>query len=607
MSKRDRLRIVASRALSWLRERGAPLPGRAAVVYHPSYITFAREAAVHCALDLRRPARIVSALKEAGVLASADILAPRPVSGALLARVHTAGLQQRIFDNAQLAAALHLGTERLPQAEGALIEPFLWHAGGSVLAVEQALASKRPVINLGGGFHHAERDRVAGFCPINDIAIAIEAARCAGAARRVLVVDLDFHQGSGTAAIFADDEDVFTLSIHGQSWAAPPSKENQLDLQLPARACDGGYLKALRGALEEVGRRFHPDLAIYIAGADTHEDDRRGGFAMSEEGILQRDIAVSRWLEERKIPYAVLLGGGYGTLSWAIPYNYSFYLLTGSPPPARWRPSNISGRYAKVHRSLEPEELGYHREGELSDEELFGGGRFLDYYTREGIELAMERYGFTALLREKGFDDLLMSIDTSLSTRHVARVHYERRDPAHLLIELAAARRPIYLPDGTEFSAVRIEWLLMQDPRQDFPPEAVALPGQNYPGLGLFRWFGEILRLMVVRLECDAMSSFPEHFHNGHVYGKVMRFLDPEAEGQLRAIERDLDAVPLAELTAAVTQGRVIEQGSGEALRWEARTQVLPVTPRLARHFEGEAYGRQVAAAMKRLSYRIEG
>ncbi|MBW2734707.1 MAG: hypothetical protein JRH20_20160, partial [Deltaproteobacteria bacterium] len=251
------------------------------------------------------------------------------------------------------------------------------------------------------------------------------------------------------------------------------------------------------------------------------------------------------------------------------------------------------------------EDLGYHTTGEISNEELFGGGRFLDYYTREGMELALERYGFMALLREKGFDDILISIDTSLSTRHVVRMHHQRRDPEHLLIELAACRRPLFLPDGSRYTALRYEWLLMQDPRKRLPSAEMALPGQNYPGLGLFRWFGEILRLMAIRLECAALSSLPEHFHNGHLYGKVMRFLDPKAEAQLRAVERDLKGVPLVKLTAAVGEGRVVEDGSGEVLRWEPHTQVLPVTPRLARYFEGASYQRQVEQAMKALRYRL--
>ncbi|MBW2735508.1 MAG: hypothetical protein JRH20_24245, partial [Deltaproteobacteria bacterium] len=279
MSTRDQLRIFTARAQRWMRDRGVPFGGRAAVVYHPQYLAFPQEAGTRCSFDTRRPLHILEALQQAGVLAGRDVLTPRPVPLALISRVHSDGLLQRIGDEAQLASLLHLDPTTLPRGQGRLLEPFLWQTGGSVLAVERALAEGRPMINLGGGFHHAERDHVGGFCPVNDIAIAIEAARRGGRVRRVLVIDLDFHQGSGTAAIFAQDEEVFTLSLHGQSWVDAPQKENHIDVLLPADTCDGGYLRALDGALGEVDRRFRPELAIYVAGADAHEDDRRGGFA----------------------------------------------------------------------------------------------------------------------------------------------------------------------------------------------------------------------------------------------------------------------------------------------------------------------------------------
>jgi acetoin utilization deacetylase AcuC-like enzyme len=605
---RDRAALARGRMVRWLRDRGVPLPTRVHLVYHPSYLEFPKEVGPRHAFDVRRPARILEQLQRNRVLSHAQVIEPAIANRVQLERVHPVDYLDAIAEPEYLASVLHLRSyaSLLDAArDSSVLEPFLWQTGGTIKACEQALETRGVAVNLGGGFHHAQRDRAEGFCPINDIAVAISVTRCRSGIRRVMVIDLDFHQGDGTAHIFARDEDVFTLSVHGQSWTDISDKRSHLDVLAPSRVCDRPYLDIVKGAVTEAFARFSPELVIYVAGSDVWREDRFGDFGVSEDGVLARDLWVEEAISSRNLPLAVVLGGGYGELSWSLPFNFIYALLVGSPPDRDHRPSNIGARYQRIQRKLDPAELGKD-DSELTDDDLMmqlesrgqSGGRVLGFYTRQGIEIALERYGFLDLLRDKGFDDLLISIDTRLSTRHVMRLHYKQRDPDHLLIELAACLRPLFLPSGserpaskgTECRTIRIEWLMMQDPRSEFSLEQPPLPGQVHPGLGLFRWFGQILRLVAVRLECDALTANPEHYHNGHLYGKVMRFFRPEDEGRLRAIERDVGHLPLPDVTRAVDEGRLIETNSGQPLVWDARVQVLPVTPRMASYFARPEY-----------------
>jgi acetoin utilization deacetylase AcuC-like enzyme len=181
--------------------------------------------------------------------------------------------------------------------------------------------------NLAGGTHHAYAHKGSGYCVFNDVAVAArlmqaewhrrQRRRAGGLphALRVLVIDLDVHQGNGTAAIFADDTTVFTLSLHGARNFPFRKEASDLDVELPDGCTDTSYLIALDHALAEVWRRHGdapPGLAFYLAGADPHENDRLGRLKISAEGLAERDRRVLAALRQRAIPVAVSMAGGYG-------------------------------------------------------------------------------------------------------------------------------------------------------------------------------------------------------------------------------------------------------------------------------------------------------
>jgi acetoin utilization deacetylase AcuC-like enzyme len=190
-------------------------------------------------------------------------------------------------------------------------------SAGATLAACQAAWHEGISANLAGGTHHAYAYKGSGFCVFNDVAIASRAIQiqlqCVlGRKARIVVIDLDVHQGNGTASIFKDDLSIFTLSLHGQNNFPFRKEVSDLDIGLPDGCEDTYYLEALSRGLKEMEQLFDPDLVIYLAGADPHEGDRLGRLSLSLEGLRARDEMVFAWAAFRHLPLAITMAGGYG-------------------------------------------------------------------------------------------------------------------------------------------------------------------------------------------------------------------------------------------------------------------------------------------------------
>ena len=192
---------------------------------------------------------------------------------------------------------------------------------GATIAAARAALAGGIAANLAGGTHHASADKGAGYCVFNDVAVAarLMQAEWHRARRatllRIAVIDLDVHQGNGTAAIFADDSSVFTLSMHGAKNFPFRKEPGDLDVELPDGCGDAEYLAALDDALAELWRRHEnapPGLIFYLAGADPHEGDRLGRLKLTTAGLAERDRRVLAAARERRIPVAMSMAGGYG-------------------------------------------------------------------------------------------------------------------------------------------------------------------------------------------------------------------------------------------------------------------------------------------------------
>lgn len=183
---------------------------------------------------------------------------------------------------------------------------------GATIAACRAALEQGAAANLAGGTHHAYAASGGGFCVFNDAAVAARLIQAERRAARVAIVDLDVHQGNGTASILARDESIFTLSLHGAR-NYPFTKEcSDLDVALPDGTGDTAYLEALDSALKQLARCFDPQLIIYLAGADPHEGDRLGRLKLTRAGLAARDRAVFAFAAQRRTPVAVTMAGGYG-------------------------------------------------------------------------------------------------------------------------------------------------------------------------------------------------------------------------------------------------------------------------------------------------------
>lgn len=240
------------------------------------------------------------------------VLAPRATRDELLL-AHDAGYVDAFVRGAlDKEAMARIG---FPWSE-ALVERTLRSAGGTIAAVRAVLRgdSSDAAVYLAGGTHHARSDRGAGYCVVNDCAVAARVAQKEFCIGSVLVVDTDVHQGDGTAAIFAGDESVFTFSIHGAQNFPAAKAVSDLDLALPDGTEDADFLAALQHGLDVAFERSRPEFVLWLSGADAMAGDKLGRLKVSKNGLAERDRLVLRACNERAVPVVTVMGGGYGAV-----------------------------------------------------------------------------------------------------------------------------------------------------------------------------------------------------------------------------------------------------------------------------------------------------
>ena len=242
-----------------------------------------------------------------------ELMQALPATDGELALVHTPGYIQSISDGQIDPAAMReIG---FPWSE-AMADRARRSVGATIAACRAALA-QGIAANIAGGTHHSYADKGGGFWVFNDAAVAARLMQAEWARRhagvfKVAIIDLDVHQGNGTARIFQGDSSVFTLSMHGQKNFPFRKEASDLDIDLPDGCGDDDYLHALEAALDELQRRFDPGLVIYLAGADPHEGDRLGRLKLTWDGLEARDRRVFDWAWQKRVPLAFAMAGGYG-------------------------------------------------------------------------------------------------------------------------------------------------------------------------------------------------------------------------------------------------------------------------------------------------------
>lgn len=281
-------------------------------------------------------------------LPAVQLLEAQGASDGELALAHSPAYLAAIADGTLDAAAQReIGFPWSPQ----MVERSRRSVGASVAAARCALREGLAA-NLAGGTHHAYADKGGGFCVFNDVAVAArlmqaEWGRQGGAQRaplQVAVIDLDVHQGNGTAHIFRDDASVFTLSLHGERNFPFRKERSDLDVALPDGCGDADYALALEHALDELDRRFTPGLVFFLAGADPFEGDRLGRLKLSADGLEARDRRVFDWCFDRRVPLALVMAGGYGV---RIEDTVRLQLTTYRAALDYWQRWRVAGRSAR--------------------------------------------------------------------------------------------------------------------------------------------------------------------------------------------------------------------------------------------------------------------
>jgi acetoin utilization deacetylase AcuC-like enzyme len=242
-----------------------------------------------------------------GIAAQEDFLSPEPATDEDVLRVHTPAYVTKLKTGT--LSATEIMVLEIPYSQR-LMDACWLGAGGSILAARQALADGFAA-NVGGGFHHAYPNHGEGFCVLHDVAIAIRRMQFEGLVETAMVVDTDVHQGNGTAAIFANDASVFTLSIHQEHNYPSVKPPSTVDINLPNNVGDEDYLAILEKHLHQAFQNFAPQLLFYVGGADPYREDQLGGLALTMDGLARRDRLVFDYARRLRVPVAITLAGGY--------------------------------------------------------------------------------------------------------------------------------------------------------------------------------------------------------------------------------------------------------------------------------------------------------
>ncbi len=542
-----------------------------AVWYAPEYRWPLSALEPRTGFEPRRADFAIWFLLERRVLRGRNLRSPRRAEYHELARVHTPELLDSLGRPETLARIFSVDPADLPVDE--TMRTIRMVCGATIDAAREMVSPDgregfgRRSLNLLGGFHHAKPDVAGGFCPLNDVALAVAAVRADGFRGRVLVLDLDAHPPDGIAACLERDESCWIGSLSGSRWNPVPGADETV---LPERSGDDRYLEALDALL---GRMPHGELAFVLAGGDVLASDPIGRLGLTLAGCRERDLRVADAL--LRIPSVWLPAGGYSPDAWKVLAGTGLALGIRSrmPIPAGYDP--LVAKFSAIARTLAPEELG--EAGTEMDDiaEQLGIATprrrlLLGFYSADGVEHALYRYGLLQELRRMGYGPFRVELREEGIGQGARLVDVPS---GQTLIETVLQRREIA---GARM--LYVHGLALRNPRARFSPERPQLPGQDVPGLGLAREMTEVLARVAARLGLEGLAFRPAAYHLAYGGRETLRFVDPARQGRFEALVEALAGLPLAEATRAVADGRV--RLDGKPYQWEPDEMVKWLEPR---------------------------
>ena len=552
------LRALRNRAGRWLH-------GRDLAVWHDAAYRLPLSAVEsRSGFEPRRADHAMWFLLDHRAIAEENLRTPRRATYAELARVHTPELLDSLSRAETLARVFSVDPADVRVDE--LLNTVRLACGGTLEAARDVLAPRSRAVgvralNLLGGFHHAGPGRAGGFCAVNDVAVAIAAVRADGFTGRVAVLDLDAHPPDGTAECLANDPACWIGSLSGSDFGPLPAGVDET--LLPPGTGDGAYLEALAALL---ARMPEPLLAFVLAGGDVLAQDTLGMLALTLDGCRQRDLLVADRLY--RVPSVWLPAGGYHRDSWRVLAGTGVALSVRSRAPIPEGYDPLESRFRSIAASLAESDL-------VGIEEELGFARprrslLLGFYSAEGIEHALHRYGLLAELSRLGYGPFRVSL-ASDGVGEGVRVIDE--PSSEVLVEVMLEKKRLHDAD-----VLYVHWLTLRHPKARFSAARPQLPGQTVPGLGLAREVTGLLGRMAARLGLAGLAFRPAAFHTAYAGRAALRFVDPARQGRFEALVRDLGALPIADTTRALAEGRV--QMNGAPYTWEADEMVSWLEPR---------------------------
>lgn len=592
---------LPDRVSRWLRYWARP--PALVVVHHPEYCN----AAAGSLIDPLRAQKILAFLTQERLVHRRDVLRSHTASLEHILRVHTAEYVRSLDDPATVGGILgvHLGVHEAQRA----LDLMRLMVGGTIRATGAALRTGRVAVHLGGGFHHATPEEGMGFCVFNDVAVAIARLRARRYHEPILVIDLDLHDGNGTRAAFAQDPTVYTYSVHNVHWSEDDAVAST-SIALASDVDDATLLETLRETLPPVLHRHQPGLVVYLAGVDGAASDALGDWQLTADGILERDRFVIDLVrhETRELPLVVLLAGGYGTSAWRYTARTLGRVVSGKVIEPPEEADLVLDRFRRISRKWhlrsdggdDPNDWG------LTEEDLLGllthtDTRFLSAFSRHTVELQLEELGILDRIRARGFRHPIISLDAPRGLGPVLRIRADT-DRRELLMELKASRSRSVVPG---FEVLDVNWLRLQNPRAEFSTQRPQLPGQQHPGLGILREVAGWLVVVAEQLEVDGIAFVPAQYYMAAVGAHHLKFLEPRAQGRFEALRQALRALGVARANLAIEAGAVVDDRSGEPVRWEPSVTVLPVSDRLRAVVTSREYREAAEQARASVTLRV--
>ncbi len=538
---------------------------RRPIYYHRAYRLPLPEAEASTAFEPRRADYVRWFLLSEHLARANTFLEPPRASFEDLALVHTPEYLESLSSPERLAEIFAVSPRSIPV--DAVLETNRLAVGGTIAAARTALADSAPVINLLGGFHHAGPAHGAGFCTFNDVAVAIAVARRDGFAGSIAVLDLDAHQPDGTSRCLAALPGVWMGSISASIFDGLAGVD---EIALPG-ATDAEYLAALDGLL---ARMPSAGLNFVIAGGDTLAGDQFGHMRMTLAGARTRDDRVRDAVAGHASVW--LPAGGYSRQAWRVLAGtvLSIFRVAEDVPDI----APLSRRFADVAQRISGDALTTSHDFDADDlDALLGGTRpvgdpsFLGFYSANGLEHALFRYGVLEILGRMGYRDFRVTITSSGVGQQATLLGTHARAPEQALIELAAEKKEIA---GKTF--LYIHWLSLRHPAGEFSDRRPKLPGQEVPGLGIAAEMSELIERIAVRLTLAGVAFRPSSFHVAYASRHRFRFEDTAREARFRALLRDLAMTPVRDATRLVADGRLRLEGAPYV--WEADLMISKTT-----------------------------